>query len=105
MKRSEALVSKTKLQRGSKVTEEVREGHTLNDIDPSNAVPGRNGVRDKEELQRVRDGLLPAFVLQLDGETLLEVQCEVLRGIGSLQRVRRKLPHVLRRRDVRIFQD
>ena len=66
-----------------------------------------NGVGSQEEINGVGAGLLLAVLgeLQLDRNTLLKVNGEVLRLVGSSQRVHGELPHVSGRSGVRVLQD
>lgn len=79
----------------------------LNDIDTANTVTAGNGVGGQEELNGVGDGLLLATlsVLELDGDTLLEEEGEVLGLVGGGQRVDGQLPHVSGRSGVGVLQD
>lgn len=79
----------------------------LNNVNTTDTVAAGNGVGGQEKLDRVGDGLLLAVlgVLELDGDTLLEVDDEVLRLLGSLEGVDSQLPHVGRRSGVGVLQD
>lgn len=68
----------------------------LDDIDTTDTVTAGNGVSSQEDVDRVGDSLLLALlgVLKLDGDTLLEVDGEVLGLIGGGQGILRQLPHV-----------
>lgn len=79
----------------------------LNDIDTANTVTASNGVSGQEEVNRVSDGLLltTLSVLKLDGDTLLEEECEVLGLIRGRQRVLGQLPHIGGRSCVGVLQD
>lgn len=76
----------------------------LNNVDTSNAVSASNGIGFQEELNCICDSLSLAGN-QLLWQTLLEHQCEVLRGIRSLQRVDCQLPHVGWGSDIGVLQD
>lgn len=79
----------------------------LNDVNTANTVTAGNGVGGQEELNGVGDGLLLATlgVLELDGDTLLEEEGEVLGLVGGGQRVDGQLPHVSGRSGVGVLQD
>lgn len=79
----------------------------LDDIDTANTVTAGNGVSGEEELDGVGNSLLLASlsVLELDGDTLLEVESEVLGLIGGGQGVLGQLPHVGGRSGVGVLQD
>ena len=62
-----------------------------------------NLVEKLEELYRV--GLLLVRGSNLDRQTLLEVNCEVVRLVGCLKRVDSLSPKVLRRSMVRILEN
>lgn len=68
----------------------------LDDIDTANTVTAGNSVSGEEELDGVCNSLLLASlsVLELDGDTLLEVESEVLGLIGGGQGVLGQLPHI-----------
>lgn len=76
-------------------------------IDTANTVAAGNGVGSQEELNGVGDSLLLALlgVLQLDGNTLLEGEGEVLGLVGGGERVLGQLPHIGGRSDVGVLQD
>lgn len=76
-------------------------------VDTADAVAAGNGVGGEEELNRVSDSLLLALlgVLQLDGNTLLEGEGEVLGLIGGSEWVLGQFPHIGGRSDVGILQD
>jgi hypothetical protein len=76
----------------------------LNDVDTADTVLAGNGVGSEEELDGLGDALA-VLVVELDGETLLEVDGEVLRGIGCLGGIDGQLPHVLGRSDVGVLED
>ena len=90
-----SLVAATRLE-----TDEA----VLDNVDSAHAVATGNGVDGQENLGGVRLGLA-VFVVELDGETLFEVQDKVLWGIRGLGRVDGQLPHVLRGSDVGVFED
>lgn len=79
----------------------------LDDVDTANTVTAGNGVSGEEELDGVGNSLLLASlsVLKLDGDTLLEVQSEVLGLIGGGQGVLGQLPHVGGRSSIGVLQD
>jgi hypothetical protein len=79
----------------------------LDDVDTANTVAAGNGVSGQEELDGVGDGLLLATlsVLELDGDTLLEEEGEVLGLIGGGQGVLGQLPHVGGRSGIGVLQD
>jgi hypothetical protein len=79
----------------------------LDDINTANTVAAGNGVSGQEELDGVGDGLLLATLseLELDGDTLLEEEGEVLGLIGSVQGVLGQLPHVGGRGGIGVLQD
>ena len=79
----------------------------LDDIDTTNTVAAGNGVSGEEELDGVGSNLLLATlgVLELDGNTLLEVDSEVLGLIGGGQGVLGQLPHVGGRSGIGILQN
>ena len=66
-----------------------------------------NGVGSQEDVNGVGDGLLLAVLseLQLDGNTLLEVEGEVLGLVRSGQGILGQLPHISGRGGVRVLQD
>jgi hypothetical protein len=76
----------------------------LDNVDTANTVLAGNGVDGQEELGGIGDGLA-AGELDLDGETLLEVQDKVLGLFGSLCGVDGQLPHVLGGSDVGVLED
>ena len=76
----------------------------LDNVDTADTVPAGNGVGSEEELDGLGDALA-VLVLELDRETLLEVDSEVLRGVGCLGGVDGQLPHVLGRSDVGVLED
>lgn len=76
----------------------------LDNVDTTNTVTAGNGVDSQEELGGI--GLdLAVLVLELDGKTLLEVDGEVLRSLGSLPGVDSELPHVLWGSDVGVLEN
>ena len=79
----------------------------LNDINTANTVTAGNSVSGQEELDGVGDSLLLASlsVLELDGDTLLEVEGEVLGLIGGGQGVLGQFPHVGGRSGIGVLQD
>ena len=79
----------------------------LDDIDTTDTVAAGNGVGSEEEVNRVGNGLLLALlgVLELDGDTLLEVDSEVLGLVRGSQGVRRQLPHVGGGSSIGVLQD
>ena len=79
----------------------------LNNVNTTDTVATGNGVGCEEKLDRVGNGLLLAIlgVLELDGDTLLEVDDEVFRLLRGLERVDSQLPHVGRGSGVGVFQD
>lgn len=81
--------------------------HEAYNVDTANTVTAGNGVGSQEQLNGIGGGLLLATlgVLKLDGNTLLEGQGEVLRLVGSGQRVLGELPHVGGRGGVGVLQD
>jgi hypothetical protein len=76
----------------------------LDNVDTANTVLAGNGVDGQEELGGIGDGLA-ARELDLDGETLLEVQDKVLGLLGGLGGVDGQLPHVLRGSNVGVLED
>lgn len=79
----------------------------LDNIDTANTVAAGDSVGSQEDVNGVGDGLLLAIlgVLKLDGDTLLEVDGEVLGLVRGGQGVRRQLPHVGGGSGVRVLQD
>lgn len=79
----------------------------LNNVNTANTVTTGNGVGSQEELDRVGNSLLLAVlgVLQLHRETLVEVDDEVFRLVGSGERVGGQFPHVSGRSGVGVLQD
>lgn len=79
----------------------------LDDIDTANTVTAGNGVSGEEELDGVGNSLLLASlgVLELGGDTLLEVESEVLGLIGGGQGVLGQLPHVGGRSGIGVLQN
>ena len=76
----------------------------FDNVDTADTVPAGNGVGSEEELDGLGDALA-VLVVELDGETLLEVDGEVLGRIGGLGGVDGQLPHVLGRGDVGVLED
>lgn len=66
-----------------------------------------DSVGGQEELNRVGDGLLLAILskLELDRDTLLEVNIEILGLVGGGQRILGKLPHIGGGSDIRVLQN
>lgn len=89
------------------VCESFKSARIAYDIDTANTVAAGNGVGSQEELNGVGDSLLLALlgVLQLDGDTLLKGESEVLGLVGGAERVLGQLPHIGRRSDVGVLQD
>lgn len=77
----------------------------LNNVNTADTVTTGNGVDGEEDLGGISLALLAVVVLELDGETLLEGEGEVLGSIGSLGRVDGELPHILRGSDVGVLED
>ena len=79
----------------------------LNNVNTANAVTTGNGVGSQEELDRVGNSLLLAVlgVLQLHRETLVEVDDEVFRLVGSGERVGGQFPHISGGSGVGVLQD
>lgn len=79
----------------------------LDDINTANTVAAGNGIGSQEQLDRVGDSLLLAAlsVIELHGNTLLEVHNKVLRLLRGLQRVNSQLPHVGGGGGVRVLED
>lgn len=77
------------------------------DINTANTVATSNGVGGQEEIDGVGASLLLAVLgeLQLDRNTLLEVNGEVLRLVGGSQGVLSQLPHVGGGSSVGILED
>jgi hypothetical protein len=75
----------------------------LDDIDTSDAVLAGKRVEDEEDLDLV--GVLLAASMDLDGETALELDGDLLSLSGSIFLRRRQLPHVLGRGGVRVLKD
>lgn len=94
---SRSLVAATRLESNVPV---------LHNVYATYAVLPRNGVASQEQVHRVCHSVLAAIVIiyQFLGETLLEVEREVLRVVWGFPRVLGELPHILRGRGVRIFQ-
>jgi hypothetical protein len=83
------------------------DAQTTYDVDTTNTVAAGNGVSSQEEVNGVGDSLLLALlsVLQLDGDTLLEGESEVLGLVGGGEGVLGQLPHVGGGSDVGVLQD
>jgi hypothetical protein len=79
----------------------------LDNVDTANTVTAGNGVSSEEELDGVGSNLLLAGlgVLELDGDTLLEGESEVLGLIGGGQGILGQLPHVGGRSGIGVLQD
>lgn len=79
----------------------------LDDINTTNTVAAGNGVGGEEELDRVGSNLLLATlsVLELDGDTLLEVDSEIFGLIGGGQGVLGQLPHIGGRSGIGVLQN
>jgi hypothetical protein len=79
----------------------------LNNVDTADTVTAGDGVGSQEDVNSIRSSLLLAVlgVLELNGKTLLEVDGEILRLVGSGKRVDSELPHVGGRSDIRVLQN
>ena len=77
----------------------------LDDIDSSDSVLSGESVEGEEDLNGVGDGLLGGEDVDLGGDTLGELDEDVLGGVGSVLRVGGELPHVSRRGGVGILED
>ena len=66
----------------------------LDNVDTTNTVAASNLVSSKEQLHGVSDSLV-TLVGDLSRNTLVEVNDEVLRGIGGISGINSELPHVL----------
>lgn len=75
----------------------------LDNVDTADTIAAGNGVSFQEELKGLGDGL--ALGLKLDGETLLEVNGEVLRSVRSLQRIDGEFPHIGGSLNVGVLKD
>lgn len=76
-------------------------------VDTANTVAAGNSVGSQKDVNRVGDSLLLAVlgVFELDGNTLLEVDSEVLGLVRSSHGVLGQLPHVGGRSGVGVLQD
>lgn len=77
----------------------------LDNIDTSDTVPSRKSIEGEEDLDRVGDALAVGRVGHLDGQTLLELDVNLLRLFGRLLRRGGELPHVIGRRLVGVLED
>jgi hypothetical protein len=79
----------------------------LNNVDTTNAVAASNSVGGQEKVDSVGSDLLLATlgVFQLDGNTLLEVNGEILGLVRGGERVLGELPHVRRGSDIGVLED
>lgn len=75
----------------------------LDNVDTADTVLTGNGVGSEEEIHGL--GVGAGGSLELDGDTLLEGDGEVLGGVGGVGGVDSELPHVLGRSDIGILED
>ena len=76
----------------------------LDNVDTANTIPSGNGIGGKEELNWVSDDF-SILVLELHGNTLLEVNGEIFWHIRGILWVNGKLPHILWWGRVRVLKD
>lgn len=77
----------------------------LDDIDSSNTVLSGEGVEGEEDLDRVGDALAVGGGGDLDGETLEELNVNLLGLLGSLLGRDGQFPHVVGRSLVGVLED
>jgi len=77
----------------------------LDDVDSSDSVLSSESVKAEEDLDGIGDGLLGREDVDLGGDTLGELDEDVLGSVGSVLRVGGELPHVSRRGGVGILED
>lgn len=77
----------------------------LDDIDSSNTVLSGEGVQSKEDLDSVGNALAIGRSSDLDGDTLEELDSNLLGLFGGLLRGSGQLPHVIGRSLVGVFEN
>jgi hypothetical protein len=77
----------------------------LDNINSSNTVLSSKGVKGQEDLDSVGNALSVGRGSDLDGNTLEELDSDLLRGLGSLLGRSGELPHVIGRSLVGVLED